>query len=461
MSPASASTPDGVSTQLSSSIVSDIKSDTRSTYLNTGELDETLLQQLSLDDLEQDSLTFSAVHPPQSRNSVPSNEGNANVDFLRLPGEGDFVDRSLNSATDDNRDGQLLTTPHILPSISGAFGHSRKKLTRAEHFKAEETPTIISSAKFGNFMILPVELRQQIYEEVLVSNKPVLPRLCQADSCGAIKFHDKNQHVHNAMFKRLAITEVSNQVRAESLPIFYGSNTFEWGLDTLTYLERLSHLDRFRMVHHVMFPVRFYRDDFAARALRDVQRIISDQEKYERGLQSQHPNREFDWRSATYSTLERHPLHLASGFYWIAPFLIMRKLSIAGQDSGDGHKRQLVLHIPTEVMSGTYEHLEWFQTVARGLGLELTFVRGADVKWIDQRSGFVFDWVQKYQKKDVIEQRNAQGFNAAQILENIKQLFSNILPQRHPKSTSYYRTVCRKVGSNSSNIEWYTLNYDN
>jgi hypothetical protein len=320
-------------------------------------------------------------------------------------------------------------------------------------------PPVFVLVRFDKFMDLPLELRQPIYEEVLVSDEPVRPHLCQTNSSGAIKFCDKSQSTHDAMSRRLAITCVSKQVRAESLPVFYDGNTFSWTDDTLTYLERLSHLGRFHMVHHVTFPVYFYKDGYAIRALRDIQMFIKKQEDYENKLQPKETAQEFDWCSAKYSTLARHPLHLASGVGWVAPFLIMRKLSKAFQNSDDEYERQLVLYIPSKKLFDVFKVLEWFRMVAHGLGLKLKFVEGADCKWIDDYSGISFEWVQKYQKKDPTEQCNSQARNAAQILERAKERFPNINAQYGPNALTYYRRPCNKYGPCNDNIEWFKLNY--
>lgn len=79
--------------------------------------------------------------------------------------------------------------------------------------------------KFHKFMELLPELRRRIYEFALALDSPIRPQLC-SHSGGKIKFHDRNQDVHDAVTRRLGVTRVSRLIRAESLPAFYEANVF-------------------------------------------------------------------------------------------------------------------------------------------------------------------------------------------------------------------------------------------
>jgi len=72
---------------------------------------------------------------------------------------------------------------------------------------------------------LPAELRNAIYTEVLVYHKPIefrrerpyQPEIRTQDWDASIALHGPEHH---------ALTQVSRQLRSETLPILYGANTF-------------------------------------------------------------------------------------------------------------------------------------------------------------------------------------------------------------------------------------------
>ncbi|KAF1970256.1 hypothetical protein BU23DRAFT_570854 [Bimuria novae-zelandiae CBS 107.79] len=142
-------------------------------------------------------------------------------------------------------------------------------------------------ASFPKFMKLPRELRDCIYTVVLQSDKPIVPHLCNAKGGvkdETIRFHDdSNRGDHNAVYKSLAVTRVSRQVRAESLPIFYGENTFDTVDDTPTYFSRLQMLGRFHMIRNVNFTVQFWNgEQYSQKVLRMLLQNLAEQESFEK-----------------------------------------------------------------------------------------------------------------------------------------------------------------------------------
>jgi hypothetical protein len=311
---------------------------------------------------------------------------------------------------------------------------------------------------FHPFMDLPRELRDRIYEEVLVFDKPIAPRLCNGDG-KAIIFHDDNSHednshddkswLHNIVSKRLAITRVSKQVRDEALPIFYGSNVFALNSDLATFFERLAQLNRFHLIRQVTFPVHMCREEFKHRVVRDVLKNLADQKCYEQSLRKHVPG--FDWRNPSVETslLRDHPVHTDGGVYHIGLFLVLRKLSATLNDrSNETHDRELVIRVPAASIFDDYKKLNWFREVLSSLRIKLKIVEGAPVRWL--RSGFQFQWKQKYHHKDVKDQMLSFEDNE-KIKDDLKKMYmSDIYAALPPGGICYYRRPCH-----GGAIEWF------
>jgi hypothetical protein len=78
------------------------------------------------------------------------------------------------------------------------------------------------TSTFMKFMDLPLELRLDIYEYILVSDEP-------------ISFGNRSAFLHppmtslaitNPLGRYLPLTQVSRQIRDETTPLLYGQNTF-------------------------------------------------------------------------------------------------------------------------------------------------------------------------------------------------------------------------------------------
>ncbi|KAF2447773.1 hypothetical protein P171DRAFT_470957 [Karstenula rhodostoma CBS 690.94] len=338
---------------------------------------------------------------------------------------------------------------------------------------------------FHKFMELPRELRERVYEFVLKSNKSIAPHLCDAGrpahkgkaNCGkAIRFHDDNQANHNAICKMLTITRVSKQVRQESLPIFYGVNTFDTVEDTPTYFTRLEQLDRFHMIRHVNFWVRFWKSEqYPQKRLRMLLQNFEDQKVFEMNHSEATRNEHSKKAKATTAAqnaaakgelsnmlndpgdtkfytdnldvLKSHPLHAMGGIE--ANFLVLRMLSAQFQDGE--YNRQLVIHVPTTTLFSQYNSLLYFPLMCEGLGIQLKLISGRDVEM--GGSSFRLSWHQKYQKKDFTDSTTANNWNEVEALtRRVQALYPNIEEVPRPARWSYYRRLCKQ-----NEIEWFTI----
>lgn len=78
----------------------------------------------------------------------------------------------------------------------------------------------------SSFLDLPPELRNTIYKEALIQPEP--------DSLGARESKASDQVQYSFIPKRTfhALTQTSKQVRSETIPMFYASNTFAISIST-------------------------------------------------------------------------------------------------------------------------------------------------------------------------------------------------------------------------------------
>ncbi|KAL5393476.1 hypothetical protein DPSP01_000295 [Paraphaeosphaeria sporulosa] len=342
---------------------------------------------------------------------------------------------------------------------------------------------------FQKFMELPRELRERVYGFALKSDKPIAPHLCdagrpasegKADYGKAIRFHDENQTAHNATCKLLTITRVSKQVREESLPIFYGVNTFQANGDTPTYFFRLQQLGRFHMIRHVDFWVRFWKNDqYPQKHMRMLLQNIEEQKAFEinhrqarqnersnkakaatpakitaaKGRLSKVPNVSEDTKFYTddVDVLKSHPLHLMGGLeaHFSSSFLVLRMLSAQFQDSE--YNRQLVIHVPTTTLFEQYNSLKYFPSVCEGLGIQLKLISGRHVEFYG--SSFRLSWAQKYQKKDFTASTTAKDWDEAEALtQRVQALYPNIEELKRPAKWTYMRRLCKQ-----NEIEWFSI----
>ncbi|KAF9740716.1 hypothetical protein PMIN06_011050 [Paraphaeosphaeria minitans] len=349
--------------------------------------------------------------------------------------------------------------------------------------------SICPGRSFYKFMELPRELRERIYGFALKSDKPIAPHLCdegrpapegKADYGKAIRFHDENQTAHNATCKLLAMTRVSKQVREESLPIFYGVNTFEANGDTPTYFFHLQHLGRFHMIRHVDFWARFWKNDqYPQKHMRMLLQNIEEQKVFEakhgqatqngrsnkakaataaknaaaKGRVSKVSNVSEDTKLFTddLDLLKSHPLHLMGGLeaHFSSSFLVLRMLSAQFQDNE--YSRQLVIHVPIPTLFEQYNSLQYFPLVCEGLGIQLKLISGRDVDMYG--SSFRLSWAQKYQKKDFTALTTAKDWNEGEALtKRVQALYPNIEELQRPAKWTYMRHLCKQ-----NEIEWFSI----
>ncbi|KAL1599678.1 hypothetical protein SLS60_007481 [Paraconiothyrium brasiliense] len=349
---------------------------------------------------------------------------------------------------------------------------------------------------FHRFLDLPKELRERIYQIVLQSNKPIAPHLCDADrptrkangkanskairfhdddkvERSAIRFHDDNQAEHNAIYKTLTVTRVSRQVRAESLPIFYGTNTFDVIADTPTYFSRLEQLDRFHMIRQVTFVVQFSKGETSSQKLLWMLLQHFEEEKAFETEQIEEARINNECKDKGKSTaknaaapallthepdattfytdnpkvLKSHPQHSMGGLE--ANFLVLRMLSATFQD-GD-YNRKLVIHVPTPTLFTQYNSLIYFPSVCEGLGIQLQLVSGRDVEMVG--SGFRLSWAQKFQKKSFADSTTAKDDGELETLtKRVRALYPNIEEVSRPAKRTYYRRKCK-----SNDVEWFSI----
>ncbi|KAJ4354476.1 uncharacterized protein N0V89_006213 [Didymosphaeria variabile] len=335
---------------------------------------------------------------------------------------------------------------------------------------------------FDRFLDLPKELRERIYKIVLQSDKPIAPHLCdahrpaqqgKADHGKAIRFHDDNQAEHNAICKTLTITRVSRKVRAESLPVFYGTNTFDTVADTPTYFSRLEQLGRFHMIRKVNFVVQFWKGEtYSQKLLRMLLQHFEEQKAFEmkHGEEARinsagkgkgkstvkdaaatafppHERGATKFFTDDLEVLESHPQHVMGGLE--ANFLVLRKLSETFQDGG--YNRKLVIHVPTSTLFTQYNSLLYFPSVCEGLGIHLQLVSGRDVEMVG--SGFRLSWTQKFQKKSFAESTTAKDDRELETLtKRVRALYPNIEEVSRPAKRTYYRRNCK-----IRDIEWFSV----
>jgi hypothetical protein len=245
---------------------------------------------------------------------------------------------------------------------------------------------------FHKFAELPPELQDRIYGFVLVTDKPIAPKLC-THSGDKIQFHDENQAAHDAIYNRLAITRVSRAVRSASLLVFYAQNTFDFCADLVTYLNHLAFMGRFHMVHRITFPLKFQKSDRVVdKMLRGIHKVLYQCEKY-RATQWEKPyNRK---------SLIHDPVYTAGGLEWYGIFLLLLRLSAptpsGPQDRGEGFTREIVLYLPRKDVFDMYVSFAYFFDVTARLGINLKFVEGAPVVWVGDCLGLQLEWRRRFQ----------------------------------------------------------------
>ena len=212
------------------------------------------------------------------------------------------VDSVMDANPDNHRSPPCCTDPHVLPDLAAAIlicfncGATPKPPNVLANKKGKEPAEPdqglpAEDRVFYKFLAFPKEVRKHIYKMIFQSDRPIRPHLCNkkfitkhsSKSAKVIRFHDDNREGHNTVYESLAITRVSKQIRAESLPVFYGANTFDTVADTPTYFLRLQQLGRFDMIRNVNFGVQLWNSpDHSQKVLRMLLQNLADQEAFEK-----------------------------------------------------------------------------------------------------------------------------------------------------------------------------------
>jgi hypothetical protein len=357
---------------------------------------------------------------------------------------------------------------HQASTLSVPNGHPSEALPKATYVQYAAFPTfaatdVIESAReitayFTKFQELPMEVRAKIYELVVVSGKAISPKLC-THSKEKIQFHDENQDEHNAVYRSMAVTLVSKEVRNESLQVFYNKNTFTYSADITTYLDHITHLGRFTMVHHVTFPAWFYGDGLTDKMLRGIHKVVCAHQKYIATAQPTY----------TRATLVNDPVYTAGGDNMYGIFFLLRKLSTpitaesAAMSPDETLTHEVVLHIPSKAIFTLYPRLEYLEKVATSLDIKLKFVEGAPATWLSKCGGLQFKWSRRYQGKvnspsTTVQEEGDVSNTPAMVeelqkrIEKMKQVYEST---KKPEITRrlYYRTACRS----SDIVQWFDL----
>jgi hypothetical protein len=296
-------------------------------------------------------------------------------------------------------------------------------------------PAYACTPKFKKFLELPLELRGRIYSLVLSNEAPIHPHLCDHPPSGSIKFHDSAQHSrlrpnHGSINKLLGITLVSQAVRAESLPLFYSSNTFAVDADTPTYFAHLQNLGRFHLIRHVQFRIHMNRKIWTAQYLEQMTTYLKAAEAYECAHNTNDKN--------TFEVLVNHPRHNASGLKEMALMICTRML--ASIFASTTTSPTFVLPIPSAADFTKYAGLRWFPDVCHGLGIHLRFLEGHELEYNGQ--GVIgVTWHQKFQKKEFGVEDEGDG-GGAQVRVRALEMFPGLQTRIRWDRCSYYRVSC-------------------
>jgi hypothetical protein len=356
-----------------------------------------------------------------------------------LNGEMPLIDLTADSDS-DGFNSELVRT---LWQRSGVMPQPDRLLTR------EVVPVMpVQIHKFHRFLQLPPELRERVYELALRTDRAIRPHLCDVRYPGTIHFHDDNQHHnrnhanHAAISHLLGITRVSKQIRSESLPCFYSTNTFEIGDDTATYFSRLEQLNRFHMLRHVRFGVEMHSERAAAELLEHMTKHIKAAEAYDRTAVQ------------TLASLKAHPEYNDGG--WLGLFICLRKLASTFTGSSD-YVQRLVIPVPRNtVLTEEYASLKWFPKVAHGLGIHLQYLEGHQLAYC-VRGMIGLEWHQQYQKKGFEAKSQGGRGGEVDVRERTLELFPDLDRMEKLGPGWYMRKDC-----SLDTYRWYKVHaYEN
>jgi hypothetical protein len=294
---------------------------------------------------------------------------------------------------------------------------------------------------FKQFMLLPPELRERIYEFALHTGQSIQPHLCDRQIKGLVKFHDDNQHSrmhpnHCAMNRLLGVTLVSKQIRNEALPCFYSANTIAVVDDTATYFAHLQHLGRFHMVRHVRFAITMFEEMKGAQTLRQLGTYLKTAEAYEAGKT----------RGEKYQMdVVKHPRYIAGGHTEMNTFICL--LMLASPYPHHGYTTKFTLPVPSANIFTEYTRLRWFPAVCHGLGTHLRFLDGHELSY--NHDGIIgITWHRQYQKME------AGNKDDVDVRERALEMYPDLENMAHWKRYAYMRTSC-----DGARHEWFDIHH--
>jgi hypothetical protein len=298
--------------------------------------------------------------------------------------------------------------------------------------------TTLLNPKFENFLELPPEIKARIYSYALSNDAPIRPHLCDSAPSDAIKFHDSAHHSrlhpnHGSINNLLGITLVSKSIRAESLPLFYTSNTFAVGPDTPTYFAHLQTLGHFHLIRKVQFSIHMNAEKWTAQYLEQMTTYLKAAEAYELV--------HADAGEKGYEFLMNHPRYNAAGLTEMALMICLRMLSSTFPSStGTQSTPTFVLPIPSATHFAGIASLAWIPGVCRGLGIRLRFLEGHELAYSgDGVIGVV--WRQKFQKKEFSEMGEGEKGGKA-VKARVQEIYPDLQKRIIWEKCSYYRTTC-------------------
>jgi len=321
-------------------------------------------------------------------------------------------------------------------------------------------------------MHLPRELRHRIYGYALCADVAITPQLCYISVDNNVKFHNKAKDCfeHNSVNQLLGVTRASKQLRAESLPVFYSTNTFFVYDDTMTYFSRLEYLGRLHMIRQVRFSVNLVGEDKVPDILRRMHIYIKEADAFEQQL-TQHVG-------ARAETLRAHPQYTYCGIPHLNVFITLSKLAskfsststtttaattattTVGQSSSTSplpHSR-LVLPLPDPSVLTTNSRLTYFPLTLSCLGIDLQTVSNQNynnnmatilhLSHLFAKVSLELTWLRRFQKNDLsppqpyVSPVDAQGETIAS--RSALRLALDLELRGRPCKWVFLRQLCRR-----------------
>ncbi|KAF2002866.1 hypothetical protein P154DRAFT_124630 [Amniculicola lignicola CBS 123094] len=351
--------------------------------------------------------------------------------------------------------------------------------------------------KMRKFQDFPSEIRDNIYECIVVAEGPIRPHLCSSDPQSRPRFHDESRD-YNGVHRSLAISYTSKQVRREVLKVFYARNTFAWSHDLATYLEYMRYIGRIHYIQQVKFSVDFLKEAPVSTTVKQLTKVCQQQEdwskaflqkaaepdhqqklkKYRKtmwetfsgsfmqpeGSKAHTPENEEEeaiakekvvlFKTLMTSDLQSMPLHKAGGLEPFSTMLILRNLSFKREghaNPGDEDlDREITMRVPAAAIFDQYYSLMWFPKMVASMGIKLKMLDGGGFGLMD--GSVEIGWVRKYQRKGVEMEKEKLGpLERNKVMERAERMFAGLKHLGNTRPSAYYRRLC------SEGIEWFKV----